>query len=77
MITFQIKEEKLYHPEIGYYTAYGISALRVFEDREELIEHVSDVFLEKEEAENFVRLCNESPPDMIHFLDVIEDAISQ
>jgi hypothetical protein len=76
MVTFQTTEEKLYHHDIGYYTAYGISALRVDNDQAEFITHVSDVFLEKEKAESFVRLCNELHLDLIHFFDVIEDAIS-
>lgn len=76
MIMFQAVEENLYQTEIGAYTAFGISALQVNKDSKELIAHVSDVFLEKEKAEDFVRLCNESELDMIHFYDVIEDSLS-
>jgi len=76
MIIYRTKEEMLYHPEIGFYTAFGVAAFRETDGQKKLVEYVSDVFLEKEEAENFVVLCNELGLELIHLCDVIEDAIA-
>ncbi len=73
MFTYQTQEEKIYHPLTGSYTAYGISVIY----KSKLVEYVSNVFLEKEEAEAFVGLCNELELDVIHLHDVIEDMIRQ
>lgn len=72
MITYYVQEENLYHTEIGFYTSFGILALQ----NDKLIGHVSDVFEDREKADTFVKLCNESQLDIIHLYDVIDDALS-
>ncbi len=73
MFTYQTQEEKIYHPLTGSYTAYGILVVC----QSKLIEYVSNVFLNRAEAEDFVGLCNELELDVIHLHDVIEDTIRQ
>ena len=75
MITYRIKEEKLYWSDIGDYIAFGIDAFHMTDKMERLIETVPDVFLKREEAEDFVRLCNSSELDIIHLHEIIEDTI--
>lgn len=40
-----------------------------------LLKEVPDIFCSKDEAEQFVALCNASELDIEHLIDVIEDAI--
>ncbi len=47
MITYRIKEEKLYCSDIGDYIAFGIDAFHMTDKMERLIETVPDVFLKK------------------------------
>lgn len=76
MITYCVEEEKLYHPDIGFYTAFGIAVHHITDDAQKLIEFVSDAFLEKQSAENFVRLCNDLHLDVVHLQDAITDTIA-
>lgn len=71
MVTYCIQEEKLYHKDLGYYTAFAIKAFQ----NNKLVEFVSDVFLDKEKANSFVRQCNELQVDLVHLYDVIDDIL--
>ncbi len=73
MIKYKIIVEKVKSSELGEYTAYGVCVF--IEETKTVIESFSDVFLEKEEAENFVNMCNISRLDPIHLREVIEDMI--
>ncbi len=37
---------------------------------------LTDIFLDKQNAESLVNLCNESKLELCHLLDVIEDALT-
>lgn len=73
MIKYMVIVEDLKSHEFGEYTAYGICAFS--EDNKTNMKSFSDVFLEKEKAENLVNLCNANKLDIIHLRDVIEDMI--
>lgn len=71
MVTYQIVKELIYHSELGNYYSYGICA---YLNKKE-IAHISDVFLEKDDAIKFVQKCNQLELDPIHLPEVIEDAL--
>ena len=67
MIYKTIKERK-YLFEVGNYITYGIVA----QDEKQYVK-VSDVFLNKKDADKFVSICNNNSLSLIHLYDVIED----
>lgn len=56
-------------------TVYGVCAYEIKGNEKEKIISISDVFFNREKAENLVGLCNELDLDVIHLFDVIEDAV--
>lgn len=70
---FRVIKEKLYNPEIGFYTAYGIEAID--ENSEKVIAVVSDVFLYEDEAQDFAKLLNDCEADVVHLGELCMDAI--
>lgn len=76
MIVYQILQETLCNPEIGIYTAYAVCAYERQNGNNVLRSYTSDVFLNKEEAETFVTLCNRLHLSLIHLPDAIEDALA-
>ena len=76
MITYETLEETLSKPELGTYTAFAIRAYEEKDGKQITLSHISDVFLNKAEAEHFVELCNRLQLDIIHLPDVIEDALA-
>ena len=76
MIVYEILQETLWNSEIGTYTAYAVCAYERQNGHNILRSYTSDVFLNKEEAEAFVRLCNHLHLSLIHLPDAIEDALT-
>lgn len=76
MVTYKMMRETLNCAEIGSYTAYGIAAYKLADGEATLIKFISDVFLNENDAESFVKKCNELKLDIIHLCDVIEDFIA-
>lgn len=76
MIVYQILQETLWNPETGTYTAYAVCAYERKNGDDVLCSYTSDVFLNKEEAEAFVTLCNRLHLSLIHLPDAIEDALA-
>ena len=75
MVTYRVIEEKFNDGELGEYIAFGICAYETNGDKQEKVACVSDVFLNREVAEKLVDMCNELELEIIHLMDVIEDAI--
>ena len=75
MVAYQVVAENLRDWEIGDYTAFGVCAYCIEASVEEKIAHVSDVFLNTEEAQQFVEACNRLQLDTIHLPEAIEDAL--
>lgn len=73
MVQYVVDEEELFNPEIGNYTTFGITA--VDNNSKEVICSISDVFVDRNKAESFVRLFNEAELDVIHLQNAIEDII--
>lgn len=76
MVVYQVVKETLRSQEIGTYQTFGVGAYRSCQERLKRVALVSDVFLEQEAAERFVKRCNQLQLDPSHLLDVIEDALS-
>ena len=76
MVVYQILQETLWNPELGSYTSYAICAYKSENGKNILCSYTSDVFLNKEEAEAFVTLCNRLHLSLIHLPDAIEDALA-
>lgn len=70
---FTVIKEKLYNPEIGFYTAYGIEA--VDESTQNIMASVSDVFLHEDKAQDFARLLTECGAEAVHLEELCMNAI--
>lgn len=75
VVTYQLVEESLWAEDVGIYNTFGICAYEAGGKSEKEVAHVSDIFLIREKAEQFVDMCNKLKLDVIHLLDVIEDMI--
>ncbi len=73
MLVFNVIKEKLYNPQTGFYTAYGIEATA--EDTEKRLMFISDVFLYENEAEKFSELLNQYQPELLHLEELCVAAI--
>ena len=69
---YEMIQENLTDSDLGSYVAYGIAVMR----GEERVRMVSDVFLDRAKAAEFVELCNRLELDPVHLDDVIADAIA-
>lgn len=74
MIRFKVIEDRLHHSDIGNYTAFGICAYHNKTGKHVL--SISDVFLNRNDAEALVQRCNLHKLSLVHLADVIEDAIA-
>lgn len=72
--TYRVRIGTVYNEEGSAYLSYGVEALN---EKGEALDSVSDVFLNKDRAEQFVRICNRGELSLIHLKDAIEDAISE
>jgi len=73
MVTYRVIEESIYSGELGWYTAYGISAY--YASTGEEIAHITDVFLNKADADSLVDQCNRLGLEPVHLPIIIEDAL--
>ena len=62
---------KEYHTDFGGYISYGIELTQ----GEYLLSYFPDVFLNEQDAVDFVNRCNEGQVEPCHIHQVIEDAI--
>lgn len=73
MVTYKVIKENLQSCEFGRYVSYGICVYS--EEARMILKSISDIFFEKDKAEQLAVLCNENRLDPIHLSEVIEDAI--
>lgn len=71
--TYRLKEDITFDEEGKKHTSYGIEAL---DNCGNQLKSVSDIFLDRKKAEDFINLCNTEKLDIIHLMDTIEDAIT-
>ena len=77
MIFYRVLNERLWDSDAGTYTAYGIAACRPEAGAWKIIARISDVFLRAEDAEHFAAQCNRQALSLVHFRDVVEDAVEE
>ena len=65
MVLYLAIKQRLYHADIGSYTAYGLPAV-----------FIPDVTTDRREARHLARLCTVGQLDPNQLCDVVEDAIS-
>lgn len=75
MFLYQIEPQEMTDPVLGRYHTYGIGVYAVEAHHKEWLFTISDVFLDRIAARQFVRLCNRENLDPIHLNDVIRDTI--
>ena len=69
-VKYTLRTDTVTDDENQKYTVYGITALDIFEN---VLQTVSDLFFDKQKAEDFIKLCNEEKLELIHLQDVIDD----
>ena len=73
MIKYKIIKERLNAQESGSYDAYGICA--VDSASEKVVEKISDVFLNYENAIHFIDTINAFQLDLTHLHEVVENVL--
>lgn len=76
MVTYHIVEEELSNQDVGRYATYGICAYCSDSSGTREIAHYSDIFLNREEVEQFVNRCNTLGLSVIHLPEVIDDILN-
>ena len=71
-ITYCLKTDKVFDEDGVLHTVYGIEAVAKNKHK---VASIADVFLNKQKAENFIKLCNDHKLSLIHLPDVIEDVL--
>ena len=75
MVRYYYVEEKLYNSSIGNYTAYAIIAYNKDDNIKIRLTYISDVFLDKADAKQFIHICNTMNVEPVHLSDLIEEAL--
>ena len=71
--TYRLRKDLVLDEEGKEYIVYGIEAVN---RGKKILSSFSDIFFDRQKAETFVKLCNESKLELIHLADVVEDAIT-
>ncbi|MGO5060885.1 DUF6514 family protein [Lawsonibacter sp. LCP25S3_F5] len=75
MIEYRSVPEQCFDPDLGNYSAYGICACQVEQNRTTEILAIHDVFLNAADALSFVRRCNWLELSPVSLWDVIQDTL--
>ncbi len=73
MVRYEVVGERLYSPDHGWYTGYGIRAYRRVEDAWEPVVTVSDLSTDRQAVEALAHRCTAGELSPIHLRDVVED----
>ena len=71
-IVYRLRIDEIYDDEGELHTVYGVDAC---DGDGNILESISDIFLEREKAEGFIGLCNSLSLSLVHLYDVIEDVL--
>ncbi len=70
--TYRLRVDTI-HDEYGKeYIVYGIEAV---DFNGKILQSFPDIFFDKQKAEAFVNLCNESNLELIHLADAVNDVL--
>lgn len=75
MIEYRSVPEQCFDPDLGNYSAYGVFACQVEQNRTTEILAIHDVFLNAADALSFVRRCNRLELSPVSLWDVIQDTL--
>lgn len=73
MVIYKLIEEDFENDLLGHYTSFGINAVDSLTNQS--LAYISDVFLDKESAENHIFLFNEEQLDIVHLENVLDDIL--
>lgn len=68
-----LKQDTICDEEKNEYLSYGVEAVG---SEGEILSSYSDLFFDRQKAERFVNLCNESGLSLVHLSYAVEDAIT-
>lgn len=72
---YEAQPEQQYHPDLGWYTTYLLSAEQKVDNSWEQMEIIHDVTPNRALAQKIAFLCTEYQLSPIHMRDVIEDMV--
>ncbi len=72
--TYRLRKDTIHDEEGKEYIVYGIEAVNL---KKKILSSFSDIFFDRQKAEVFVNLCNESKLELVYLADVVEDAITE
>ena len=75
MIEYRSVPEQCFDPDLGNYSAYGVCACQVEQNRTTEILAIHDVFLHAADALSVVRCCNRLELSPVSLWDVIQDTL--
>lgn len=75
MYKYKMFAEKLNHPDIGNYTAFGIAVYSSVDNNPKKLMNISDISTDKKIVEDLCELCSREQLEPVHVFDVIEDMI--
>ncbi len=71
--TYRLRTDIVEDEEGNSFTVYGIEAV---DPAGQILESVPDLFFDRQEAEQFVKLCIEEELCLVHLMDVAEDVLA-
>ena len=76
MYIYRVVRQKLFTPELGLYTTYGILAVQDCRGCRQAVRFIPDVSVERTLVDTLARRCTAAQLDPCQLDDVVEDAIS-
>ena len=76
MFEYYTVKESFCAEGVGTYAAYGIGVREKSPSSRKTLRYIPNVFLDQQKAERLVETCNRLKLDPLHFLDVVQDAVS-
>ena len=73
MVVYKLIEEEFENDLLGHYTSFGINAIDTGTNRSSVC--ISDVFLDKSNAEKYIFLFNEEQLEIVHLEAIIDNIL--
>lgn len=70
--TYKVSQNEIYDEDGKAHTVYGIEAW----SSDTCVKSVTDIFFDRQKAENMAALCNRLEVSSVHLTDVAEDALA-
>ena len=76
MVKYQMTQDRLYLEDIGFYTAFGVRAVSLAAGICTELCRISDIFLTKAQAAQFVDLLNRCCASLVHLHEILDDQLA-